>query len=808
GSLPEWSAIAQQTDSTSEYIHYKRNDSTFLENYNPNDKAKYFPLNKVTAGTGVWTELNPNVPRVDYIGVDFINPDTGWACGGSGAIIKTTDGGNDWTISETPVTNLLLKIHSYNGQIVIATGYDGIILCSSDAGETFEQVVSGVGSGIDLWGVKMLNDTLGWACGMNQTLLKTTDAGLSWQLINAGLNQHYWSIDFLNEHYGMIACGGGKILKTTDGGNSWAAIQAGDTRALYTIDIIDSLHIAVGGATGKNCYSSDGGLTWIQNTNLIYENGVNCVAFINTDTGYAVGEQWAIRKTTNRGVSWFASDPVYGEWQLDLLEGGIGYAAGNELRIYKTENGYDNWEKLFFNINIADVYFTDEMTGYIAGGEPVYKTTDGGQSWFGLPNFPIGLFTSTLTSITFTDSVTGFASSSNTTVKTTDAGESWYEPNGLPGGIGRFFFLNKNTGWGTSGKNILKTTDGGENWTTQFTVPNGSFSSINFVDSLNGWATIFSRRPYKTTDGGLNWIERTDLDIWESDNVYFYDYLKGWIISGNKLYYTTNSGNDWIQDPQIYTYSRNFERISDTHFIITGTNIYESVDTGIVWQNITSQVGSYFTALHAPKNYLAYGVGPLGYIVTYLDTSIIPVELVEFTVKQINNHILIKWITATETNNYGFEIFRSIDLDNWIKIGFVPGYGTTTETQNYSFIDNRLNDEKIYYKLKQLDLDGSFYFSEIINANIQIQNFELKQNYPNPANPITNISFSIPHKSFVKINLYSINGEHIKELIKEEKERGIYNLEINLSNLSSGVYFYRMITDNGYQSTQKLIILK
>ncbi|HRP94140.1 MAG TPA: hypothetical protein PLH53_14710, partial [Ignavibacteriaceae bacterium] len=76
--------------------NYHRNDNTFLHSYNPNDKEKYFPLNSFNTGTGIWTELNPNVPRVDYIGVDFINSDTGWAVGLYGAVIKTTNGGINW----------------------------------------------------------------------------------------------------------------------------------------------------------------------------------------------------------------------------------------------------------------------------------------------------------------------------------------------------------------------------------------------------------------------------------------------------------------------------------------------------------------------------------------------------------------------------------------------------------------------------------------------------------------------------------------------------------------------------------------
>lgn len=219
------------------------------------------PLKSVRTGTGVWTELNPKVPRVDYIGIDFINPDTGWAVGHSGAIIKTTNGGLSWETLTSTTTEILLKVHSYNGRVVIVGGQNGTLLRSSDGGESFVSL-SGITTS-DLWGVRMLNDTLGWICGTNQTLLKTTDAGLTWQPVSTGFPNHYWSFDFVDENYFMIVCSGGKVLKTTNGGISWTQNQAGNTESLYTIDIIDSLHIAAAGNYGKNVYSSDGGAIWI-----------------------------------------------------------------------------------------------------------------------------------------------------------------------------------------------------------------------------------------------------------------------------------------------------------------------------------------------------------------------------------------------------------------------------------------------------------------------------------------------------------------------------------------------------------------
>ncbi len=126
------------------------------------EKRRLFPLES----TGVWTELNPKVPRVDYLGIHFINPDTGWAVGNLGTIIKSTNGGIDWITEETNTTTPILKVNSYDGQTVIASGFNGMILRSTDSGESWTQIISGVTG--DLWGLQMINESLGWACGTGE----------------------------------------------------------------------------------------------------------------------------------------------------------------------------------------------------------------------------------------------------------------------------------------------------------------------------------------------------------------------------------------------------------------------------------------------------------------------------------------------------------------------------------------------------------------------------------------------------------------------------------------------------------------
>ncbi len=418
----------------------------------------------------------------------------------------------------------------------------------------------------------MLNDTLGWCCGRSSRLLKTTNGGQIWQQVSTGYSGiDYWSLDFLNTNYGMISCSGGKVLKTTDGGNSWTLIQAGDTRALYTIDIIDTLHIASSGETGKNVYSSDGGINWILNGNLGNNQGSNRIRFINTDTGYVTGDLTELRKTTNRGQSWFAPiHPAIGEWDFDLVSGGVGYGVGSALTITRGSGGYDYWERLVLNENFADVYFKHENEGWFVSRSDAYVTNNGGLTVTADTILPGG------TVIYFINNITGFYSTFETPVrvlKTTNGGTSWYQVNSMGLGFGKIFFINQQTGWAISGGKILKTTDSGENWFVQHTLPADSYTSIYFVDSLNGWAT--SRYIWQTTNGGNNWIQRSDIQLFFTNDIYFTHIDTGFVIkgfTGYNLYKTTNGGINWNQD-SIIGAGHNFNYFPNKyHWILNGVH--------------------------------------------------------------------------------------------------------------------------------------------------------------------------------------------------------------------------------------------
>lgn len=776
------------------------------------EKRKHFPLSIFNSNTGVWTELNPKVPRVDYLGIGFVNKDTGWAVGDLGALIKTTDGGDNWTVSETNTITPLLKVRSYNGQTVIASGFDGLILRSTDGGETLEQITSGVTG--DLWGLQMLNDTLGWACGNSNSLIKTTDGGQSWQLVTTpGYSSDYWWIDFLNENYGFIAANG-KVLRTTDGGANWEIIQAGDNQPLFSIDVIDSLHIAAAGIggtgySGKNIYSSDGGYNWIIGGQLTFES-VNCIQYVNPDTGYLVMTNVSARKTTNRGQSWMTLQGISDNYEIQLLNSlseRTGYSVGAGLQLNKAEDNLDVWNKLIMNGNFSDVFFVSEEKGF-ALGTVLYRTSDGGNNWESIG--PGG------SSVTFIDSLIGFIGNPGGIWKSTDAGDSWYITSGS-NGASRIFFINETSGWAIRNNIIYKTMDSGENWFTQFTAPSSlTFFNIHFIDSLIGWTANLSLWPYKTTDGGNTWVQQTNLNIFSNRDILFIDSLIGFSVKSNELYKTTNSGNNWSLNPNVtgFSIAARLSHYAEVIFV-TGYTTYRSTNAGEEWEEYTELNGIRINGLSMLGAGLGYAVGELGIILKYYDENV-PVELISIEGKVENNTIVLNWQTASELNNRGFEIEKSINKENWFTKGFVEGNGTTIELSRYSFTDNEIPLTVQYYRLKQIDYDGTFAYSKIIEVDVELAptEFVLHQNYPNPFNPTTKIKFTIPtvetHRDaslLTTLKVYDILGNEVATLVNETKPAGTYEVEFSALGIASGIYFYQLKAGE-FTSTKKLLLLK
>ena len=187
----------------------------------------------------------------------------------------------------------------------------------------------------------------------------------------------------------------------------------------------------------------------------------------------------------------------------------------------------------------------------------------------------------------------------------------------------------------------------------------------------------------------------------------------------------------------------------------------------------------------------------------------LPVELISFTASVNNiNEVILNWTTATEINNRMFEIERSAEKSKYVTIGYVNGHGTTTEYHDYTYLDNTVNKGIFFYRLKQIDFDGQYEYSNVIEVEVTAPGkFALSQNYPNPFNPGTIIKYQVPELSFVTLKVYDVLGKEITTLVNKEKPAGSYEVKFDGTGLPSGIYFYRLKAGS-FVETKKMVLMK
>jgi hypothetical protein len=206
-------------------------------------------------------------------------------------------------------------------------------------------------------------------------------------------------------------------------------------------------------------------------------------------------------------------------------------------------------------------------------------------------------------------------------------------------------------------------------------------------------------------------------------------------------------------------------------------------------------------------------VNPLVTVPVTMEITVIPVELTGFTANSDRNNVSINWSTATEINNSGFQIQRQLKgSDEWTNISFVNGKGTTTEITTYNYVDKGLAVGNYSYRLKQVDLDGTFEYSPVIEVEVNTpDHYTLYQNYPNPFNPVTTIEYSLPEKADVTISVYNTLGELVSTLVNGTMEAGYQKASFNASTLTSGTYIYQMKAVGGgktFTDTKKMVLIK
>ena len=191
----------------------------------------------------------------------------------------------------------------------------------------------------------------------------------------------------------------------------------------------------------------------------------------------------------------------------------------------------------------------------------------------------------------------------------------------------------------------------------------------------------------------------------------------------------------------------------------------------------------------------------------------LPVELTSFSGSVVKNSVYLTWKTATEVNNYGFDVERSSGNEGWQKIGFVAGNGNSNSPKNYSFTDTPSDGISFSYRLKQIDIDGNFKYYDVVTVNLTASSeAQLLQNNPNPFNPSTTIKFYTPNTSDVTIRIYDMLGREVTTLFNQRTTAGYHVVFWNGKDsrgeeVSSGVYLYRLTAGN-FSETKKMNLLK
>ncbi len=675
--------------------------------------------------------------------------------------------------------------------------------------------------GNDLTNVKFVNSRIGYAVGKSNTVLKTTNGGLNWNICNINFNYSVW-IELLSvPDSNNIVCKGFYslgtnnpriIFKSTNGGSNWAVLSnpsSSEIQGLYF------LNANTGFACSGNIYkTTNGGVNWI----VCYSTFVSYseIKFINENTGFIAGAG-SILRTSNQGATWETSYntlPSIFFANLDFINALTGYTINSlDLKLFKTTNAGINWENIRTLPSFLGGYIMIDFlengkavgTASAANYGKIYKTTDEGISWetFELNNsslvlnaptwdtcFVVGygglIFRSTnfgtnwicqssqygnlapLRKITFTDEQTGFiVGDGGSFFKTTNAGLNWSYSKLSSYNLTTAYFIDNQTGFVGSGNStkIFKTTTGGNTWDTT-SLSAGNFLSINFIDNLTGFAAT-GIRYYKTTNSGNTWSELNAPASGNLGGMYFVNENIGYstyyvnsppFVNQGTLYKTTNGGLNWFS-----IYVINGGAISYLNFVDENTGyikdryVMKTTNGGQSWFSILN--GSNCNEVKTMATNTIYSG-------SYKSTNGgVNWTLFNTKVQSINSVHYINENTGIIVGGNGAGILRTTDGGEIIT-SVVPI--SLSETPN---------------------------------------TISLHQNYPNPFNPSTKINFDLRNSAFAMLRVYDITGREVKTLVNEKLTAGSYTYDFNASELPSGVYFYQLQTD-GFVETKKMILLK
>jgi photosystem II stability/assembly factor-like uncharacterized protein len=486
-------------------------------------------------GSG-WHWLNP-LPRGETLNDVDIAPDNAnvaYAVGDFGCVLKSYDGGVNWTLKSPPYPTTIPNLHAVSvvsSSMAWVAGENGYIARTTDGGGSWVQQVSTLTDG-DISGIFFLNQWEGWACDVSGRLLSTLDGGTTWTVNQTFPGVYFHSLYFTSDSVGYAVATGG-VYKTINGGTTWVNTHTWGSSNARDVAFMPG-NPDVGWAvcndasnTGNSAYRTiDAGATWNP---------------IDIGTGFWYGVSIA-----SDGTVWFGGS----NQQANRLAKFADSATPSPVIMnYTADYGSS------FPINALDCSSGNAVLA-VGGLGTTARTTNGGTSWVLRPT----QVDSNLYDVQFLDLRTGYACGSDGVVwKTTSAGVRW-TPTNIDAGVLLYalHFRDANTGWavGQSGR-VYKTTNGGANWTLQTSNTTKELTGVHFVDASKGWAIGQDGTIIATTNGGTTWTPST-LGSGYLYDIDFYDTQNGAIVGAAGAVYVTSNGASWAPASQSTGSPNNF----------------------------------------------------------------------------------------------------------------------------------------------------------------------------------------------------------------------------------------------------------
>ncbi len=716
--------------------------------------------------------------------VFFLNENTGWMVGNKGTILKTTDGGNNWVTplnQELSIPNTLYSVHFINANTGFFGGTKNLLFKTTNGGNTVDTVSFPANSKAAIKAIYFIDENKGWVLSSESKKAKlyhTSDGGSNWTIQITEDNSDLESMHFLSETK-AICVGGVKnalaIYSTNDGIN-WTKSQMPSFTVSYSkLDLHD----------------------------IFIMNETN--AFIVGYGTSSVGLQPSILlKSTDGGLTWNFQD--------------------------QNENN-----KVY--TNLYGVTFKNDTEGLAIGGDAtngyvIYKTTDGGTNWQNSP-FPFGFTPKSVYSI---NNKVWVAGSSGGSAFSSDFGNSWILTTDIPAStLFAIQFVNNNIAYaGGYGGMILKTENGGITWNASYANAGKLCPSIEALDFVNeniGYLARKNRLISKTTDGGLTWMSVLPDTNWNKTTIYGIDFIDenfgiavGKFGTGTSaLYKTTDGGNSWIKQTGTFSEQLTAVTIIDNNNAVTvGRNkiISYSTDGGNNWSNAT------LNGLPNPSASLNFND------VKFLDNNF-GIAAGDVLMKTTDGGKNWKYVNIPDLSKE-IKACAIADALTWYVTGSKFVFKTTDGGNNWIDISDTNTIAK-NASLSSITVDADGYpwvaggtskiytlapLTNVENKQFEtVNNFRLEQNYPNPFNPATTIKYTLPSnissrlgkgnikEGLVTLKIYDLLGREIATLVNEQKQPGSYKVIFNASNLSSGVYYYRLKYNN-ISTIRKMLFIK